>query len=398
MTPRLRPAAIALVVLVASLAAPRSLAATHDRTTADVTWVGFRIPRTELASSGWIGARQTRGGATVYRVDPTKRRVTLRFGDRKWAARFKSSRSGRRVTRANTACAALLLGKYGARAADLQAAGVDVAVYHLLYGGGYAYDGAAQTARTDQRANGPLIRAYAQNLVENHCPLRGPYHVSLTTGGDRAEVGDVVASTVTVRSRTGVPMANIPVTVSEGTRTRSLVTGDDGTVSFGWTALRSGPLTIRTLTHNLPFTKVRYFVPRRSGASRVVQAGLKQDSGYPRARTIPVLGQPTLALDPDRPVTRGVPFGTRFRLADSYDVPRRAVVQLYGPFTVADNAGCRPGRLARDSSVAVGPSARYRSRQFTVRQRGWYVWRVRVAGDALYNRPVARCGGIFRLQ
>lgn len=361
---------------------------------ADPPWVGFRIPETARASSGWIGARTTRSGAKVYRVDPRRTRVTGRFGARKWAARFPAG-AGDRVSRRNTACAALILGKYGSRRERLQAAGVDVATYHLLHGGGFRYDGAAQVRRTDQRENGPLIRAFAQNLVDNYCALRGPYSVTLTPDVERAEVGDTITYTARVVSRGGVPMADIPITMSRGSATRELVTGPEGQVTSTWTARRSGPLEVRTVTHQLPYAKVRYLVPRRRGASRVVVAGLKQSEGYPRSAVVPVKGQPTLELDPSRGPRRGEPFRLRFRLAHSHPVPRTAAVHLYGPFRRAANADCTPGRLARERAVAVDGTDWYASRPVTVGAAGWYVWRVRVPGDDDYNKPVARCGRPF---
>lgn len=397
-------AVIALVVAAALLAAPgpgagATTAAAASSRIADPPWVGFRIDKTRWASSGWIGARKTAGGAKVYRVDPKKRKVTSRFGKRKWAARFMSSRSGIRVSRRNTSCAALLLGKYGARAADLQAAGVDVAIYHLLYGGSFRYARRAQIRRTDQRDNGPLIRAYAQQLIEEYCALRGPYRVSLTSSVAKAEVDDTIIYTLRVLSRVSVPMENIPITVSRGAETLEYVTDADGKVSFSWTPKRSGPLTIQTLAHNLPFSKVRYFVPRRQGSSRVVQAGLKQRNGYRRVRTIPILGQPTLRLDPWRPVTSGERLRTKVRLAQNYSSPRNAKVQLFGPFGSKENAECRPQKLARDSTLPVAQSGWYRSRFFTLRGRGnWYIWRVRVPGDDKYNKPVALCGWPFEVK
>lgn len=394
------PAVLILVLAAAMLAGPGTAAdatqVTAGSTIADPPWAGFRIPATKRASSGWIGGRRTDSGAKVYRVDPRRTGVTARYAQRKWAARFKAS-SGERVSRRKTACAALILGKYGTRGDDLQAAGVDVATYHLLYGGGYRYDRAAQIRRTDQRDNGPLIRAFAQNLIENYCALSGPYRVTLTSDVPRAEVDETITYTLRVRSHRRAPMANIPVTVTGGEVTRELETGADGTATFTWTPRRSGPLRIQTVSHDLPYAKVRYFVPRRRGASRVVQAGLKLRNGYQRVAVVPVMGQPTLELDPDRPVTRGEPFRTRFRLAHSYAVPREARVRLYGPFRSDDNAACRPDRVARAGTVDVSRSDWYRSRSFTLRTTGWYVWSVRVPGDPDYNLPVGLCGRKFNV-
>jgi len=400
-SPRAGAALVATLFLAGLLAGagpgPDAGAASPTRAAADSPWVGFRIPETKLASSGWIGARTTKGGAKVYRVDPRRTRVTGRYAQRRWAERFMAS-SGERVSRRNTACAGLILGKYGSRRERLQAAGVDVAIYHLLYGGGFRYDRAAQIRRTDQRENGPLIRAYAQNLVENYCALRGPYSVTLTPDVDRADVGDTITYTARVVSRGAVPMENIPITMSHGSATRELVTGPEGLVTFTWTARRSGPLEIETVTHKLPYAKVRYLVPRRRGASRVVLAGLKQSDGYPRSVVVPVMGQPTLELDPDRGPRHGEPFRLRFRLAHNHAVPRTAVVHLYGPFRSETNADCTPGRLARESTVEVSATDWYAGRPVTVGAAGWYVWRVRIPGDANYNKPVARCGRPFEVD
>jgi hypothetical protein len=302
------------------------------------------------------------------------------------------------MSRRGTACAALILGKYGTRRDDLQAAGVDVATYHLLHGGRYRYDGAAQVRRTDQRDNGPLIRAFAQNLIRDYCSLSGPYRVTLSSDVARAEVGGTITSTVRVRSRSRTPMAGIPITITVGETGTELVTDASGTVTLTVTADRSGPLQIRTVAHNLPYTKVQYLVPRRRGASRVVVAGLKQRVGYEREAVVPVQGQPTLELDAARTVRRAAPFRGRFRLARSYAVPREATVRIFGPFRSADNAACTPGRLARAGTVAVEGNGWYRSRSFTLRATGWYVWRVGVPGDPDYNKPVDRCGRRFEVE
>ena len=79
-------------------------------------------------------------------------------------------------------------------------------------------------------------------------------------------------------------------------------------------------------------------------------------------------------------------------------MPRTAVVHLYGPFRSETNADCTPGRLARESTVEVSATDWYAGRPVTVRAAGWYVWRVRVPGDANYNKPVARCGRPFKVD
>lgn len=390
-------AAALVLVLTVGLATLGGSAAARSGT-ADQPWVGYRIDKNKYAWSGWIGARTLADGRKVYRVDPTRTRTTSRFEAPVWRARFNAS-GRKRVTRGQTACAALLLGKYGTRRDRLQLAGVDLAIYHLLHGGKFRYDGDGTVRRTDQREDGPLIRAYAQNLVQDYCDLAGPYEVRLTSSATAVDVGDTITYTVRVRSRADVAMAGIPLTVTTARGELTLETDDQGSATFTTTPSRSGPSTVSVVTHRLPHTKVRVFQPRRDGASRVVQAGLKQKSGYPRTSTVPVKGLPRLDLGAlDDPVRVGEEFRSRFRLSDNYPVRRTATVRLYGPFRSRDNADCIADKRVRGDERSVEDSGWYDARRMSVRRSGIYVWRVRVEGDPLYNEPVERCGRKFEVD
>ncbi len=394
-------AAAIVLVLAASLAGPGAAGgATARAGTGDEPWVGYRIDKNRYAWSGWIGARTIGDGRKVFRVDPTRTRTTSRFEAPVWRARFNAS-GGKRVTRGQTACAAMLLGKFGTRRDRLQLAGVDLAVYHLLHGGKFRYDGDGTVRRTDQRDDGPLIRAYAENLVQNYCELAGPYDVRLTSSAPAADLGDTIDYRVRVRSRAGVAMTGIPVTVTiDGADGERFTVDTDaaGVVTFAATPVASGPSTVSIVTHRLPETRLRVFQPRRDGASRVVQAGLKQQAAYPRTATVAVKGQPRLELDGPGAARVGEDFRLRFRLAGNYAVRRQATVRLYGPFRSRDNADCVPEKLVRGDERSVEESGWYRAAPMSVRRQGFYVWRVHVDGDPLYNEPVTACGRKFAVD
>ncbi|WP_148612982.1 Ig-like domain-containing protein [Nocardioides rubriscoriae] len=417
-SPRRATLAVAAVVatVLAVLAGPAPSPAEPPPPTAarvrpaDRPWTGFAIPRTGRAASGWIGARRLHGAVVVYRTDPRRRATSRAFVGARTTRSFRAG-GGRRVGPSRTACAALLLGRYGVPARSstpaerrLQAAAVDVAVLHLLFGRGYRYDGLAQRRRTDQRRNGPLIRAYARELLAG-CDQAGPYRVRLEAATDRVDVGDRVDLTATVLSRAGLPVAGVTVGVTpgDGSPPYDVVTGSDGTTTVAVTPRSSGPLTPATVTRRLPSTALRVLVPRARGASRVVQAGLKLGDAYPRSVTVVVQGQPTLRLLAVGPVDRNTQFRTTFRLGAAYPGRRTATVQVFGPLAsepvVAGEPDprCRPRSLVRQRRVVVDAAGTYRTEPLALGKRGTYVWRVVVPGDT-YNKPVSLCGGQFRVR
>ncbi|MDO9456669.1 Ig-like domain-containing protein [Nocardioides sp.] len=400
-------AAVSAVTLAALLvAAPSSGEDGPDARArpGDRPWTGFAIPRTGRAASGWIGARRVDRSTVVYRTDPRRRGSTRVFVGARTTRNFRAS-GGRRVGPGKTSCAALLLGRYGVPApsqtpADrrLQAAAVDVAVQHLLYGRGFRHDGTAQRRRTDQRANGPLVRAYAASLVDENCRLAGPYRVTLVPSATSVGVGEQVVYTATVRSHTGAPVPEVALTISPGgTSPFEARTDLDGRFTFSAGAPRPGPLTSGTVTHRLTPSQLRYLVPRARGASRVVQAGLKLGDAYPRTSTVAVQGQPVVRLLAIGTVERAASFRPRFRLGQAYPGRRPATVQVFGPFADGAETGCQPRKLIRRQRVSVTTNGTYRSEPVALGQRGRYVWRVAVPGDT-YNKPATTCGGEFRVD
>ncbi|MCW2816287.1 MAG: hypothetical protein JWN84_3742 [Nocardioides sp.] len=372
---------------------------------ADRPFVGFAIPRTRQASSGWIGARRVRGEVVVYRTDPRRTATTRAFAGVVTTRSFRVSGGGR-VGRARTSCAALLLGRYGVpprsttrRERRLQAAAVDVAVQHLLAGGGFRHDGAAQRRRTDQRRNGPLIRAYAEKLLTEGCPQAGPYTVTLSTSAISADVGERVDYTATVRSRADEPVAGVDlvVTRTDGPPPTVVTTDELGLATFSVVPRRSGPASVTTVARGLPPTQVRVLLPRARDASRVVQAGLRLAEAYERRSRLAVQGQPRLSLTSPGPVRPGRELRLRFTLSASYPGPRPATVAVFGPLERGDDRGCRDSSLLRQRRVTVRADGTYLAPPISLTRRGRYVWRVSVAGDT-YNEPVTRCGGGFPVR
>lgn len=408
---RLAAALLSLVVAAPVTATTSSATSEPERRPAprakpaDRPFVGFAIPRTRQASSGWIGARRVRGDV-VYRTDPRRQATTRAFAGAVSTRSFRVSGGGR-VGPARTSCAALLLARYGVpprsatrRERRLQAAAVDVAVLHLLAGGGFRHDGAGQRRRTDQRRNGPLIRAYAEKLLALGCPQAGPYTVTLATSTSSADVGDRVDLTATVRSRAGEPVAGVDlvVTRTDGPPPTVVTTDELGLATFAVVPRRSGPVTVTTVARGLPPSQVRVLLPRARGASRVVQAGLRLPEAHERRSRLTVQGRPRLALTSPGPVRPGRAFRLRFALAASYPGRRAATVAVFGPFERGDDArGCRASSLLRQRRVTVTADGAYLTSSLDLSRPGRYVWSVSVPGDT-YNEPVARCGGGFPVR
>lgn len=377
---------------------------------ADRAFLGFAIPRTKRAASGFIGSRKVGRSVIVYRTDPRRTPPVGGFLEARWTTSFRAS-GGAPVGRARTACAAQLLSQYGRTSTldklkRIQAAGVDVAVMHLLYGNAFRFNGPAQRRRTDRVPKGPTIRAFAQNLVEDFCPLSGPYTVTFVADRPSVDVGDEVTYTASVRSSMDEPMDNVRLVITRANAAPINVRTDAaGTATVTIKATRPGPTSTDLVTRKLPQVQVRYLVPRRSGASRVAIAGLEQGLAYPRTRTVAVRALPTLSLDPDRPVVLGKNFRLRFGLSSGYPGSRTAVLQVVGPVVGAHDpvdpdgrgaAGCGDGKVIRMARATVSANTTYVSAPFKLNKTGHYLWRVTVPGDT-YNKTVSVCGGGFRV-
>lgn len=375
--------------------APTEARASANGKGADQAFLGYAIPRTKKASSGFIGSRRL-GPTVVYRTDPRRTVPVGGFERAVWTSNFTAS-GGRPVGRARTACAAQLLSlgrtQTLPRLKRLQAAGIDVALQHLLHGGSFRHHGYAQRQRTEQVAKGSTIRAFAQNLIEDFCPLSGPYAVTLVADRQSVDLGGEVVYTAGVRSASGVPIANARLIITPATGTPILLRTDErGDAQLTVPASRPGPFSTSLVTRKLPQVQVRYLVPRRRGASRVAVAGLEQGDAYPRTRTTAVRARPGVTLDPDRPVKRDTAFRLRLGLRAGYPETRVAVLQVIGPRAGARD--CSDGKVIRATRVTVSSNKPYTSPPLRLQRSGRYLWRVTVPGST-YNQRISTCGGGF---
>jgi hypothetical protein len=364
--------------------------------------VGLRLPRGDRAASGWVGARRL-GGTVVYRTDPSRRPARAAYRRGETRAVFVAA-GGRRVGEHRTACAAYLLGRFGVpprtsptRERRLQAAAVEVAVQHLLAGRRWRHDGVGQRRRLDAHPSGPLVRAYAEQLLGEHCRRAGPYRVSLRTAATSVRVGETVPLTVTVRSRTGAPVPDVVVTLDAAGRRLDHPTDADGRVTVEVPAVASGPLPTTAAPTRLPAHRVRVLRPRQRTATRLVVAGLRVPAAaYVRAVEVDVRAVPRLSVLQVTPKRVGQEVRPQVTLAASHPGPRTATVSLHGPLA-ADVTTCRPGDLRRRRSVPVARDGRYRSPATTLGRPGRYLVRVVVPRDR-YNDPVVLCGSAFRVR
>lgn len=361
--------------------------------TADRSHYGFRIASTGDAAGSWIGSRSA-ARRVVYRIDAGARPGSPSYGA-VFAAQRINGTGPKRVTRRDTARAAYVLSKYGRRAGNggnLQAAAVDVTLYHLLYGGAYGLNGSKTKARLRQSGQGSTIREWALFMLKRAAKYAGPYKVAVSAPG--TVVGGTVPVTIRVRSYSGAAMEKLPVYVSyPGTSRVSLQTDSTGKAKTTFDASASGYQRLRVSVGQLPEARLLVRKPTRRGASRLVVADVKRSR--PVARTVAIQARPRVAVyaRSSNMRTGGVAMG-RFKVVDgSEDASRTATVRLFGPFRTEAAATCGrgSGEAVHVSTVRVRENNFYKLPGYRVTKAGYYIWRVGIAGNDV-NLPTATCG------
>jgi hypothetical protein len=363
-----------------------------------LSWSGYPIPRTGKASGGWIGARRWGSeGPVIYPIDPEASGRTTTYQAGRWARRLEGTGPRRYpADRRATARAAWIVSKYGTYRYDIQSAAVDAALLHLLAGHRWRIGGDRGSRRIRQADESRLIRKFARIMIDDSRRRSGPYSIAVRQK-DVAIIGDSVRLAIrVVVARNGRPLPFVPVRVrtADG-MVDAGTTSKDGLVNLTYPTPPAGATPLRVTVARVPETRLRVLHPRRERASRAVIAGKKglvRGLGY-----MFVMARPRVVVATgDRRIPPGSDSPGRFRLIDSADAwPQRATVSLHGPFAHAENARCGI-RTTRNGQVRVTDAGNYYLPRFTMRERGYYIWRVQVPGNRV-NLPAGDCGGRFRV-
>lgn len=361
--------------------------------TADRSHYGYRIASTGQAAGGWIGSRSA-ARRVVYRIDAGARPGSPSYGAVFAAARINGA-GPKAVTRRDTARAAYILSKYGRRSGDggnLQAAAVDVSLYHLLYGGAYGLNGSKTNDRLRQSGQGSTIREWAVFMLKRSAKYAGPYKVRVSAPGTVA--GGTVPVTVRVTTHGGAAMEKLPVAVTfPGSSRVSLQTDSAGRARTSFRAPEGGYQRLRVSVGQLPEHRLLVRKPTRRGASRLVVADIKRSR--PIAKNVAIKARPKVTLHARSGNMRTGQTATGFfKLVDAADdVTHSATVRLFGPFRTATAATCGEGsgRPIKTESVRVRANGNYDLPGYRVSKPGYYIWHVDVPGNAV-NLPTSSCG------
>ena len=362
-----------------------------------LNWSGFSINKTGMAAGGWIGARRWgRQGPVVYRIDPASAPGATTYQPGHWVSQVRGNGSRFAADRRATARAAWILSKYGTYRYDVQSAAVDAAVLHLLAGHQWTLRGDLGARRLRQSGNEAQVREFARTMLDGSLRSSGPYQV-VVRQQDTAVVGDSVrlALRVTV-ARNGRPLPFVPVRIAtpEGAA-QAGTTDENGRIGLTYGSPPAGATPLRLRVGQTPETRLRLLAPQRSSASRVVVAGRKRPvQGY---GVVYVRARPKVVVTAiDKRVHAGNKTRGRFRMSRSAeDWPRQATITLHGPFADRDKVRCG-SRTTRKGKVRVTDAGYYSLPRYPMRKEAYYVWRVRVPGNAV-NLPTDDCGGRFHV-
>ncbi len=391
---------LATVAALLTAPGPSSGAAPAPGTSSGRTllnWSGFRIEHTGEAAGGFIGARRWgRHGPVHYRIDPEAAAGATTYEKGRWVSTVRGTSPRASAGPRATARAAWILSKYGTFRYDVQSAAVDAAMLHLLAGERWSIDGHRGLRRIRQTDAPSQVRSFARTMLHDSVGRSGPYAVQVRQAGT-ALAGDPVDLGIrVVVERNGRPLPFVPVRVTTPDGSADLGNTDErGWVRVAYEHPPVGATPIRVRVGNTPETRLRMLHPVRPARSRVVVAGRKG----------PVVGQGAVYVKADPRVVvldkvKRIRAGSRtrggFRLVGSAEAwPRQAVVTLHGPFADKDKARCGD-RVVRKGTVRVTDAGKYALPRFTLREEGFFVWRVRVPGNAV-NLSAVDCGGRFRV-
>ena len=373
---RYSPRPVLVVMAVVTLVA--ALLTTHTAS-AEPRWVGYKIAKNGKAAGGWIGGHKV-GGKVAYRFKPAAKPPAGKWSKVRVRSKVKSRKA--------TARAAWIISKYGTYRDRAQAAAVQVALHHLLAGKKWRIGAKAQKRRMKQSGNAANIRRLAKVMVKQSGKRAGPFKIQVTS--TRPTVGAAARVSVRVRSRSGKAVKKLPVSIALGSATpRRAVTAKGGKATVTFPKPSAGKHKVTVKVERLPATQLRVRVPKRG--SQVALAGGKTTTS--QSHTAIVRALPTIKLKPKKSIVKpGKKLKGPFRVRKSLGKqPRSAVVTLHGPYSSKSAANCSGAAVAKKTRKIRGNPKKMLA-PARVKKRGFYVWRVKLAGNSL-NAPVTVCGG-----
>lgn len=386
---------VGLTTVAALLAAPGSSSGSAQRSI--VNWSGYSIDHTGDAAGGFIGARRWgRHGPIHYRIDPEASAGRTSYDKGRWVSTVRGKKPRASADRRATARAAWILSKYGTFRYDVQSAAVDAAVLHLLAGKRWALGGDRGRKRIRQTDSPGQVRTFARVMLQDSLRLSGPYAVRVEQART-ALAGDPVDLGIrAVVARNGRPLPFVPVRVTSPEGSLDLGKTDERgwvRVTYEHPPVGATPISVRV--GNTPETRLRTLNPTKPSRSRIVVAGRK--GPIEGLGALYVKAEPRVkVLDRVKRIRAGSRTRGGFKVVGSAEAwPRQAVVTLHGPFAHADKARCGD-RVVRKGNVRVTDAGKYALPRFTLREEGFFVWRVKVPGNRV-NVSAADCGGRFKV-
>lgn len=377
-----RLAALAgLGTLVAStlVAAPAEAGRPADR-----PWSGFRIAQDQQAATPWVGARKA-NRRVVYRIDPRAARdAGPRFGPVRKVSKVSGPRRKSTAGSVATSRAAYILSKYGSLRQDVQSAGVDAAVLHLVAGGAYRHNRQAGNKRILRTGEARAVKAMVRSLLRESARHAGPYVVSSTQRGTAIPGGEAQVLIEVASERTGAPLEGAAVTIKDAGRTINAGTTDDhGSVQATIPTPEEGTDSFDISVGRVPETRLLLRKPARRSASRVAIAGVKRSiAGRGSVEVTAGSPQVRVAVPSTRVKLGRSPGGTFTVTGSAGDQERRVRVERFGPSDTGSSVRCQKGG---------GNTPSYKSADLSITSNGTYSlprWRVREEGYYLYSVTV----------
>ncbi len=357
---------------------------------ADGAWMGFPIPKTKYADSGWIGGRSL-GPAHAYRIQPRRLGFTTAYQRPRRVADLKGPEAGpsRRMTRR----AAYVLANFGGYPEPIQAAATDAVVYHLLVGGGYRIGTGRGAERIRQSGESQeQIRAYARAMLRDSARHAGPYRIRLRA--KPAQVGSTTKVTLRVRSATGRAMTGLPVrfrypSASDATS----FTDAKGRATAFFTVTAPGQTTVTARVSRLPHWKLFLRHPKAARASAVALAG-RLASRRVRTRVLAAGAQSVSIANAAATIMTAQNLGGSYTVSGGTGT-RAVTARVFGPFDTASTSCSGTPAFSDASSIEADGTRRLPI--WPPQRSGYYVWEVAVGGNQ--GSAAARvCGAAVRVR
>ncbi|MBU2698840.1 hypothetical protein CCO04_27505 [Pimelobacter sp. 30-1] len=350
-------------------------------------WAGYSIKTTKYADSSWIGGRSM-GGQHVYRLEPRKLNVKSKYRPAVPVSDLNGSAA--KPSARNTSVAACVLATYGNLKDRIQAAAVDAVTYHLLRGGKWRISKARGAARIRQAGQSKYVRSYAKSMLAACAKTAGPYRVSMTS--TTAAVGSATRVTYTIKSASGLGLANVPVTFSYGGATPVEYTNSEGTATANFDVTQSGITTATARADRVPEWRLLVRAPKNKRASAVAVAG--RLTAIASSTSVRASGSQSVSVANAASALRvGQLLGGSYTIAGGSGT-RSVTRSYYGPFDTSASNCSSPRPYT--SSTSTSTNGRYSLPSWLPPKSGYYRAGVAVGGNDL-STAASTCGTPVRV-